>query len=189
MNETGKSISIRAIRKGDHKELQGFFEAVRSHGVDSYFHPHPFDGVTAEKIALHSGQDWYAAAWSTCGTETVIIGYVILRGWDAGFSIPSFGICVHPEWQGFGIGKLLMQTAITVSRLRGSPAIRLKVYPDNEKAIALYSQTGFQFGDCLENEQLVGTLVLGGQESGASRSRPSSGWNLKKTPTEGNSHE
>ena len=89
-----------------------------------------------------------------------MVGYIMLRGWDEGFQIPSLGICVHPAWQGFGVGRLLMQAAICVARLRRSPAVRLKVYPDNLRAIELYRSLGFTFSGQTENGQMVAVLGL-----------------------------
>lgn len=158
--EQSVSVSLRRIRVGDLEHLTIFFEALKQHEIDRFFHPHPFDAETAKHICEYSGQDWYAAQWIESQKFSGIGGYVMLRGWDAGFKIPSFGVCVHPDWQGIGLGRLLIQAAITVACLRQSPAIRLKVYPDNDRAIALYSQFGFKFQPDLESDQRVGLLAL-----------------------------
>ena len=45
------------------------------------------------------------------------------------------------------------------ARQKGADQIRLKVYPDNEKAIGLYKDLGYVFGE-LEENQIIGILTL-----------------------------
>lgn len=140
--------------------MREFFDAVVSLGLESQFHPHPFDSATANRICEHRELDWYAGAFVRVQDSWSMVGYVMLRGWDEGYSIPSFGICVLPDYQGIGLGRVLMKAAILVARLRQSPSIRLKVYPENVHAIALYESEGFLFADKLEQDQIVGILEL-----------------------------
>ncbi|MFN8515656.1 MAG: GNAT family N-acetyltransferase [Chloroflexia bacterium] len=88
-----------------------------------------------------------------------ILGYGMLRGWDAGYEVPSLGIAIHPQYRGSGLGKLLMQFLHCAARWKGATQIRLKVYPDNPRAIKLYQQLGYAFGK-MEHEQLVGIATL-----------------------------
>lgn len=154
------AVEIRRLGPDNVTQLVEFFEDIKRAGVTERFHPHPFDGETADRLASYAGRDWYgiALAWAPGGSA--IAGYIMLRGWDQGYAVPSLGICVHPRWQGVGIGRLLLQCAITVARLRGSPSVRLRVYPDNTRAIELYRRAGFVFGSGVEDEQLVGILPL-----------------------------
>lgn len=153
-------IKLRALEPVDYENLACFFKVLEEFNVSQFFHPHSFNPETARQICEYEGRDWYAALFVKDQELSMIVGYVILRGWDEGFTIPSFGVCVHPNWQGLGLGRLLTWAAIAIARLRQSPAIRLKVYPSNHQAIALYSSIGFEFDNNLENDQLVGILPL-----------------------------
>jgi ribosomal protein S18 acetylase RimI-like enzyme len=53
----------------------------------------------------------------------------------------SFGIlaiAVHPQWQRYGIGKLLMREAEQAARARQLTQMHLTVHPDNAAAVSFY---------------------------------------------------
>jgi putative acetyltransferase len=57
----------------------------------------------------------------------------------------DLGITVHPDFWGRGIGSRLMEAAIDLAdNYLSLVRIGLGVYPDNERAIALYRKYGFQ---------------------------------------------
>jgi ribosomal protein S18 acetylase RimI-like enzyme len=88
-----------------------------------------------------------------------MIAYGMLRGWDEGYDVPSLGIVVAPAFRGQGYGRSLMHFLHAAAKARGAPAIRLKVYPENSTAVALYQSLGYVFG-AKEGGQLVGLLDL-----------------------------
>ncbi len=149
-------LEIRSLGPADVDALTGFFHALVESGMNKTFHPHPFDAATAQTICCEPRKDWYAAAFVSDAGATEMAGYVMLRGWDAGYEIPAFGVCVLPQFQRLGFGRLLLQHALLVARLRGAPSVRLKVYPDNTRAVAMYHAQGFTYQPALEQDQLVG---------------------------------
>jgi putative acetyltransferase len=57
----------------------------------------------------------------------------------------SMGMMVHPDYWGQGIGSRLMEAVIDLAdNYLNLVRIELEVYPDNERAIALYRKYGFQ---------------------------------------------
>jgi L-phenylalanine/L-methionine N-acetyltransferase len=55
------------------------------------------------------------------------------------------GITVHREWQGKGVGRALMQALVDLAdNWLPVSRIELTVFTDNERAIALYRQFGFE---------------------------------------------
>jgi ribosomal protein S18 acetylase RimI-like enzyme len=137
------------------RALEKFFVTLTHHRIDTHFHPHPFDPATAHAITHYTGKDFYGALFQ----DREIIGYGLLRGYDEGYTIPSLGIAIHPDYQGFGLGKILMQHLHRVAASLGSAQIRLKVYPQNHSALRLYKKLGYVFQD-QENGQLIGYLTL-----------------------------
>jgi [ribosomal protein S18]-alanine N-acetyltransferase len=73
-----------------------------------------------------------------------VLGFSMLRGFDEGYEIPSFGIFVDHESHGQGIGRRLTAWTIEQARRRGCPAVRLTVYADNAAALGLYASLGFR---------------------------------------------
>ncbi|MEM9823291.1 MAG: GNAT family N-acetyltransferase [Bacteroidota bacterium] len=69
-----------------------------------------------------------------------IIGYGHLDKED---EVIWLGIAIADAFQGYGLGKLMMQHLISSARLLGIRQLQLGVDRDNEKALPLYYQFGF----------------------------------------------
>lgn len=52
-------------------------------------------------------------------------------------------VAVQPSYQGQGIGRMLLQAALTEFRERGATVVYLEVRPANTTAISLYNRCGF----------------------------------------------
>ena len=131
------------------------FFAVLCDSDRAAFHPHPFTGEAATEICTHSGRDVYGALID----RDEILAYGMLRGWDAGYEVPSLGIVVHPSVRGTGVGKLVMTILHATARRRGAKRVRLTVYPGNRSAVNLYRSMGYQFTEA-SSDKMVGHLAL-----------------------------
>jgi len=103
------------------------------------FDPFPLTSEQGRRIALDTGRDGFYLALDANGPA----GFSMLRGFNAGYAIPSFGIFVDHERQGRGIGRRLTEWTVAQARNRGCPAVRLSVYASNATALALYASLGF----------------------------------------------
>jgi L-phenylalanine/L-methionine N-acetyltransferase len=64
----------------------------------------------------------------------------------------TFGMAVHDDWQGMGIGGALLQGILDLAdRWLNLTRIELEVYTDNEAAIRLYERAGFEQEGRLRN--------------------------------------
>ena len=106
-------------------------------------------------IANYPGRDRYVGAW----VNGELCGYGMLRGWDAGFSVPSLGIYVIPRARGSGLAEELMRHLHNVAA-EAAPRVRLRVTPDNLPARALYERVGYVFDGTVERGELVGVKTL-----------------------------
>ena len=96
-------VQIRSLTSADGAALAEFFAAVAADAEAArFFHPHPLTRAFAVELCGRAStcRDRYFALWY--GGR--IAGYGMLRGWDEGFVVPSFGACVHPELRDAGIG-------------------------------------------------------------------------------------
>jgi len=150
------ALEIRQVGPSHEAALVRFFEAVRARGMDKFFHPHALDATSARARARYQGKDCYVVLVD--GDE--ILAYGMLRGRDEGYEIPSLGIAVHPDCQGRGFGRMLMQFLHAASARRGETRIRLRVSPDNESAVALYRSLGYTMAPDPDGLHLVGYLDL-----------------------------
>jgi ribosomal protein S18 acetylase RimI-like enzyme len=153
-----EQVVIRQIAKGDSSILCDFFAALSTDPeVVKFFHPHPFTREFAAQLCDGAGtrrDRYYVACF-----QGVVIAYMMLRGWDEGYSVPSFGVCAHPALRDVGLGQALMAHAVAECRAVGASKLRLTVFKDNPRGVHVYSKFGFVFEDKNEHE-LIGILDL-----------------------------
>jgi|GEM_PF-963976 len=152
---TPTSSDIRRLAAADRKALAALFERIAADPAARQFHPHPFTLEQAVRIAGYQGRDVYLGLFA--GDE--IVGYGMLRGWDEGFEVPSLGIYLHASIRGRHVAGDLMQALHRAAARNGAGRVRLKVYADNQVAVALYRKLGYDF-TAEEGGQLVGFLAL-----------------------------
>lgn len=69
------------------------------------------------------------------------VGYAILS--VASGEAHILNLCVTPEWQGMGIGRVLLTRLIHLARYHRTDGIFLEVRPSNRQARRLYERAGF----------------------------------------------
>lgn len=149
-------MPIRRLVSDDARALSEFFAAVNADAdTVRLFHPHPFTSEQAARVCDSRRRDRYFAAWD----GDAVVGYSMLRGWEEGYDVPSFGVCVHPRRRGAGLGGELTRHAVEQCRALGVPALRLTVYKENGRAAQLYRTLGFELRE-LDETRLVGLLSL-----------------------------
>jgi len=72
-----------------------------------------------------------------------IVGFYMLRGWDAGYEIPSYGVWISKDFSSKGLSKLTLNHAISVCKINSIKKIMLKVHPENLIAKKIYEDFGF----------------------------------------------
>lgn len=90
------------------------------------------------KRDVYSGIFW-------CGELACIF---MLRGWDAGYDVPSFGVLVDVKHCGRAFMRIALDVSKLISRLAGAPRLMAKIHPDNvsprgARRLGLV-QTGFE---------------------------------------------
>lgn len=103
----------------------------------------PVDVETrAQRIRDQLAQQPHAAMW-VVEEDGRVVG-----GGDVGETrIPgvlTLGLALLPEARGKGSGRALMEEMIAHARATGAHKLELEVWPDNGRAVALYSSLGFE---------------------------------------------
>ena len=147
--ESTKPIEIRKASPEFESGLARYFEALVGAGDDRTFHPHKLSAEGAQEIANYQGKDLYYLLV----TGSDVVGYGMLRGWEEGCEIPSIGASIHPNAQGLGLGRLLMNFLHVAARQRGAKKIRAKAYKHNKTSIEMLKALGYTFED-YRNEYL-----------------------------------
>ena len=143
-------LLIKKLGPLDVKALGDFFSVIFNSTIPKTFHPHLFNDQMAITIC-NEQKDLYCSIF----LNNKIVGYGMLRGYSEGYSIPSLGVCIHPEYSNFKLGQLLMHYLHSQAKLLGSNKIRLKVYKNNLQAVHIYTKLGYILED-LNDKELLG---------------------------------
>lgn len=136
---TPLEIRIREVSTADAQELARFFDANATSATLRHFRPFRLDAKTAHQIAVLPRRDGYYVA--ILGQR--IVGLSMLRGWDEGFEIPSFGVVIDERLRGQGVGRRLTLWTLEAAQRRGCRRVRLSVNATNRVGVRLYESLGF----------------------------------------------
>lgn len=79
------------------------------------------DLLAKRKKDVYSGMFW--------GGE--LAGIFMLRGWDAGYDVPSFGVLVAEKYRGAAFMRISLDVAKLICRLAGARRLMATIHPDN----------------------------------------------------------
>ena len=92
-----------------------------------FFHAFGADEAAIEEILTSRKKDVYSGLF---WRETLVCVFM-LRGWDEGYAIPSFGLVVAADRRGREVLTVAMEAAKLISRLAGADRMMCKVHPEN----------------------------------------------------------
>ena len=137
---TASNVVVRELRGTDTAAAERAFAALDADpDTRRWFHPHPLTAAEARRVCSHGGRDVHLGAF----LGPVMVGYALLRGWDEGFDVPSFGVAVIPQQRGAGVGEALASAAIELARASDAEEVLLHVHPSNRLATRWYERLGF----------------------------------------------
>ena len=105
-----------------------------------YFVPFSFKEDSITKIINDAVNDKFFGIFITDD----LAGFYMLRGFDEGYDVPSYGVWISDKYSGLGLSKLTLQHAITFCNLNGIKKIMLKVHPEHTIAKNIYENFGFE---------------------------------------------
>lgn len=136
-------VSLSGERIGALNEFLLHQQTVDS---NNFFSPHGCDFDSLNKIVENVRDDVYLLGMY----RRKVLVYGMLRGLDEGFPIPSLGIAVSPEMQGFGLGRAMMMWLHVSAQVRGANKVRLRVASGNKIALRLYESLQYEFSEDLD---------------------------------------
>ncbi|HET9673423.1 MAG TPA: GNAT family N-acetyltransferase [Gaiellaceae bacterium] len=153
-------------------ELAALFTA----GYEGYFMPIAIDADSFRFLARSFDYDLDASRVARDAEESVGLVMVARRDDEAWIG----GLAVIPERRGAGVGRRLMEAAAAEARARGVRQIWLEVLVQNEPAIRLYEQLGYERVrelevwalDGFDEERAEGTSVATEDAIGRVNDRP-----------------
>lgn len=134
------ALAFRELADADEDALGRFLVRNDVPAVTATFTPFPMTAATAATLLSQRREDRYYGAFAG---PAEIVALSMLRGWDEGFEVPSFGIAVDAAWHGRGVGTRMTAWTVEQARALGAPSVRLTVYEDNPTAQRIYARLGF----------------------------------------------
>jgi RimJ/RimL family protein N-acetyltransferase len=138
MRVESHTIEVRELRPADAVVLAALLGAASADYVADFF-PFSFQEGAIRRMLQRAELDRY---WGMI-VDHFVVGFCMLRGFDAGYSRPSFGVFVEQRWAGRGLGGLGLAYALAWCRCNGVSAVMLKVAPGNTSAVKVYERAGF----------------------------------------------
>ncbi len=131
-------LIIRQLEVSDAPALSGLLCHQRQSYV-SFFHPFDFDEAIITGILRERRQDVYEGIfWGGS-----LVGFFMLRGWDAGFAVPAYGVLIDEKFRGYGLAQISLRMAKIISTEKGAGRIMLKVERANVRAKAIFEKAHF----------------------------------------------
>lgn len=92
-----------------------------------FFYAFSFEVKEIARILATRERDVYMGVY----WRDELLAFFMLRGWDAGYEVPSFGVFVDEKQRGRELMKITLDVAKLICRLAGAPRLMAKIHPDN----------------------------------------------------------
>lgn len=138
MSSLTDDLTIRPLTSEDASDLSSLLLA-QSLDYVRFFNPFKFDHPSVAEILAGRGSDVFMGIYR----QERLIGFFMLRGWNRGYEIPSYGVLIDEKHSGYGLTRLSLKLAKSICKLRHVPRIMLKVNADNIIAKRLFEEAGF----------------------------------------------
>lgn len=119
-------FSIRPLEPDDAAAVSVFMRSQSSKYL-RFFYAFGADESEIAGILSAAGKDIYSGVF----WQNNLVGVFMLRGWDAGFDVPSFGVLIDENYRGGAFMRLTLDAAKLICRLSGAKRLMAKIHPDN----------------------------------------------------------
>lgn len=126
MTTSKKSFSIRPLCAADAAVVSDFLRRQPPEYARFFY---AFDSDEARLSEILSA--YRADVYSGVFWQENLVGVFMLRGWDAGFDVPAFGVLIDEQYRGGAFMRLTLDAAKLICRLAGAKRLMAKIHPDN----------------------------------------------------------
>lgn len=126
MSNQHEDLAIRPLRVEDAAALSLFLRS-QPPNYARFFYAFSFEEEAISKLLAERQRDFYAGIF----WQGELAGFFMLRGWDAGYEVPSFGVLIDEKHRGGSFMKLSLEAAKLISRSCGAHRMMAKIHPDN----------------------------------------------------------
>lgn len=119
-------FAIRELRVEDAAALAGLLRAQPPEYARFFYAFGHEEEEVARILGERRGDIYSGIFW-----RGELAAFFMLRGWDAGYEVPSFGVLVDVRRRGLAFMRIALDVAKLICRLRGAPRLMAKIHPDN----------------------------------------------------------
>jgi hypothetical protein len=119
-------LAVRSLRAEDAALISAMLRA-QSPDYARFFYAFKFEeAAIAEMLAAREKDVYSGIFW-----QGRLVGIFMLRGWDAGYEVPAFGVLIDEQHRGGRFLKLTLEMSKLICQLAGAPRLMAKIHPDN----------------------------------------------------------
>ena len=134
-----KDFTVRSLQVADAPALSTLLRS-QAQSYIRFFTPFDFDEAILAQLLAQCERD----AWRGIYLAETLAGFFMLRGWDAGYEVPAYGVLIAEQYSGNGLAQLSLRYAKSLCKLRRAPRLMLKVHPENQAARKLFEAARFK---------------------------------------------
>jgi ribosomal-protein-alanine N-acetyltransferase len=119
-------LTVRSLVVEDAAAISSMLKA-QTPGYTRFFYAFSFEATEIGRMLAACDRDVYTGIF----WRGELVGIFFLRGWDAGYEVPSFGVLIDERQRGGSFMRLSLEMAKLICRLSGAPRLMAKIHPDN----------------------------------------------------------
>lgn len=121
-----KSLLIRQLEPPDAGILSKFMRS-QSPEYLRFFYAFDADESALGELLSAAEKDVYSGVF----WQSDLVGVFFLRGWDAGYEMPSFGVLIDEKRRGKAFLSLTVDAAKLICKMSGINRYMVKIHPEN----------------------------------------------------------
>jgi RimJ/RimL family protein N-acetyltransferase len=129
INSPSRDIIIRPLQIEDAALISALLKS-QPPAYSRFFYAFSFEETDIARVLAERERDVYSGIFWL----GELVGFFMLRGWDAGYEVPAFGVLIDEQQRGRGFMQLALDLGKLISRLCGAPRLMAKIHPDNISA-------------------------------------------------------
>lgn len=126
MSAQPEYLTVRSLRIEDSAAVCTLLKA-QTPRYARFFYAFSFEEADIGRMLAERDRDVYSGVF----WQGELVGVFFLRGWDAGYEVPSFGVLIDEQHRGGAFMRLSLEMAKLICRLSGAPRLMAKIHPDN----------------------------------------------------------
>jgi len=135
MSKTEK-FKIRYLRFSDAREAADIYNS----SLPSLSRNEPISQEKMEELIKRNDKRFFIGLF----LNKRLVGHLLLIVKDGKSKVLDIGIVIHPEYQGRGLGLLLLRKAVDIAKIKGYKKILAEILEYNNNSISFFKKNGFR---------------------------------------------